>query len=185
MQLFFEMMGWITEYDVEFKGLKEGLHEFNCEAGDKFFGHFEQNLVSSGNVAIKVGLEKRSTFLKLHFKLKGWVELTCDRCLENYRQKLKHNAEILVKFSESEQEDDIDVMWVSPEEHRINLAQIIYEFIMLSIPLKKVHPTDKNGNSECNSTMLERLNQYNQSEIKEKQKTDPRWDELKKLKNSN
>jgi uncharacterized metal-binding protein YceD (DUF177 family) len=175
------MMGWKTEYDVEFKGLKEGRHEFNFESGDKFFEYFEQNLVTSAKVAINVELEKRSTFLKLHFELKGWVELACDRCLENYRQKLKHKAEVFVKFSDIQQEDDIDVMWVLPEEHRINLAQLIYEFIMLSIPLKKVHPTNKKGESECNDVMLERLDKYIQQYFDEKQQTDPRWDELKKL----
>ncbi len=185
MQLFFEAVGWKTKYDVEFKGLKEGLHEFDFETEERFFEHFENSPVKVGSVKVKVELEKRSTFLKLHIKLKGWVELTCDRCLEDYRQKIKNKAEVLVKFSETEQEDDVDVMWVSPNEHQLNLAQLIYEYVVLSIPLKTVHP-DKNGESGCNIEMLEKLNNYTQPVEDEKdESTDPRWDALKKLKNNN
>jgi len=178
-------VGWKSKYDVEFKGLKESLHEFNFEANKKFFEHFEQSLVSNGNIAIKVKLEKRSAFLKLHFKLKGWVELTCDRCLGNYQQKIKHKAEMLVKFSETIHEDDIDVMWILPEEHQLNLAQLIYELIMLSIPLKHIHPTNKNGFSECDNEMIEKLNNHINPDLEAKNETDPRWDELKKLRNNN
>ncbi len=177
---------WKTKYDVEFKGLKEGLHEFDFEADAKFFEHFENSQVSVGDVSVKTTLEKRSTFLKVRLKLKGWVELTCDRCLENYRQKIKNKAEVLVKYSEVEQEDDVDVMWVHPEEHRLNLAQLIYEYIILAIPLRHVHPENEKGESECDSEMLEKLNDYEIHESGEEEpETDPRWDALKKLKNNN
>jgi len=182
------MAGWKTKYDVEFKGLKEGQHEFDFEPDNTFFAHFEKSPVNVGSVAVKVILEKRGTFLKLRFKLKGWVELTCDRCLGDYRQKIKNKAEVLVKFSELEQEDQADVMWILPEEHRLNLAQLIYEYIVLSIPLKHIHPVNKKGESECDKEMLEKLNDYtiqHRGNGKEEEKIDPRWDALKKLRNNN
>ncbi len=169
-------MGWRSKYDVEFKGLKEGLHEFEFEVQDTFFEHFEQGLVSVGNIDVKVKLEKRSSFMKLFFKLNGWVELTCDRCLENYRQKVKHKSELFVKFGEDDYEDD-EIIWVLPEEHHINLAQLIYEYIVLSIPIRHVHPGKKGANS-CNAEMLEALKKYKHKEETE-QITDPRWAALK------
>ena len=66
-------MGWKTKYDVEFKGLKEGLHEFEFEIKDKFFEHFDQDLINVGNLIVKVDLEKRTTFMKLYFNVKGWL----------------------------------------------------------------------------------------------------------------
>jgi uncharacterized metal-binding protein YceD (DUF177 family) len=180
-------MGWITKYDVEFKGLKEGLHEFEYEIENKFFEHFDQDLVSIGKLDVIVDLEKRNTFLKLYFNIKGWVELTCDRCLDDYRQKIKQKSELLVKFDENNYEDDDEVIWLLPEDHKINLAQLIYEYIVLGIPMKHVHPDKKNGESGCNPEMIERIdNQSPQKEEEnEEKKIDPRWEALKKLKNNN
>jgi len=175
-------MGWRAKYDVEYKGLKEGLHKFEFEVRDEFFEHFEQGLVSVGNINVKVKLEKRSSFLKLYFKIKGWMELTCDRCLENFRQKIKHKSELLVKFGESSYEDD-EIIWVLPEEHRINLAQLIYEYIVLSIPIRHVHPK-KNGVRECNLEMLKQLKKHKHKEEEKEENADPRWAALKNWNNN-
>ena len=141
-------MGWRMKYDLEFKGLSEGLHEFEFEVQDRFFEHFEQGLVTKGDVQVKVMLEKRSSFMKLFFDLDGDVELICDRCLESYLQKLNNRYELFVKFGENENDDD-EIIWILPEEHKINLAQLIYEYIILSIPMKRVHPDKKKGESGC------------------------------------
>ncbi|WP_372651771.1 DUF177 domain-containing protein, partial [Draconibacterium sp.] len=74
-------MSWKSKYNIEFKGLKEGLHDYQFEVNDKFFVHFEESLVDNGEVSVKVEHEKRSAFLKLSFALEGWLELVCDRCL--------------------------------------------------------------------------------------------------------
>ncbi len=178
-------MSWITTYDIAFKGLKEGLHKFEYEIGTKFFEHFDQSMVDSGNLKAAVDLEKRSGFIKLYFDIHGWVELTCDRCLEKYRQQVKNKAEIFVKFGENDREDDDQVIWISPEEYRINLAQLIYEYIVLSIPLKHVHPPGENGASGCNKAMIERLSEHQPGTGENFAGLDPRWEKLKKLRNNN
>lgn len=185
MQHFFRIVSWISKYDIAFKGLAEGLHEFDFQIDDTFFGHFEGSLVDKGDVAVKVTFEKRSAFLKLHLKIKGWLELTCDRCLEVYQQKIKNKAEIFVKFGEKEFEEGENVIWILPEEHQINVAQIIYEYISLSIPLRQVHPKDETGKRSCNREMVKRLKEYMHSGKEEKPAADPRWDVLKNLENNN
>lgn len=177
-------MGWRTKYDIEFKGLKEGLHEFEYEIEDKFFEHFDKELVSVGDLDVKVELEKRNTFMKLYFDINGWLELTCDRCLDNYRQEIIQQNELFVKFDENNYEDDDEVIWLLPEEHKINVAQLIYEYIVLGIPLKHVHPDNKNGENGCDIEMIKRLDNHIQHEEEEKD-IDPRWEALKKLKNNN
>ena len=185
MQHFFGIVGWKSKYDIEFKGLAEGLHNFEFQIDDLFFEHFEGSLVDSGEVKIDVTLEKRSAFLKLHFTIKGWVEQMCDRCLDNYRQKIKQKTEMFVKFGETDSEDGDNVIWILPEEHHINLAQLIYEFTMLSIPLRHIHPKNKNGVRDCNKEMLKKLKNHMHSEDEEKSPVDPRWDALRKLRNNN
>ncbi len=182
-------MSWETKYDIAFKGLAEGEHEYDFQIGDKFFGYFENSLVDSGEVDIKVILEKRSTFLKLQITIKGWVELTCDRCLDNYRQKIKQKTELFVKFGEQEFEDGENVIWLLPGENQLNLAQIFYEYTMLGIPLRHVHPKNKDGKRECNKEMLKKLKSYMDTPPSEgegqQEQIDPRWEALKKLGNNN
>jgi uncharacterized protein len=177
-------MGWITKYDLEFKGLKEGFHKFEYEIEDEFFKHFEQGLVSKGSLTAKVILEKRSTFLKLNFYIKGWVELVCDRCLEKYQQYLIHEDEVYVKFGKDDNLNDDKIMWVLFDEHCINLGQLIYEFIIISIPLKHIHQEDENGESGCNKDMIREIEKYSYhgNGIHE---PDPRWAVLKNIRNNN
>ena len=99
-------MGWRNKYDIEFKGLKEGLHEFSFDVQDSFFAHFDQGLVTKGELKVDTILEKRGSFMKLFMNLNGFVELVCDRCLENYNQKLKSKYELFVKFGENNEKDD-------------------------------------------------------------------------------
>jgi len=183
---FFRIVSWKSKYNIEFKGLKEGLHDFEYKIDNTFFEHFEESLVDNGEVRINVTLEKRSAFLKIHLKIKGWLELTCDRCLDAYQQKVKQKTELYVKFGEKDFEEGENVIWIIPVEHHINLAQIIYEYVSLSIPLRHVHPKNKNGKRECNKEMLKKLKNYTQPEsAQEETIIDPRWEALKNLKNNN
>ncbi|HYQ57316.1 MAG TPA: DUF177 domain-containing protein [Draconibacterium sp.] len=179
-------MSWESKYNIEFKGLKEGLHDYQFEVNDKFFEHFDESLVDQGKVDVKVKLEKRSAFLKLSIALEGWLVLVCDRCLDSYQQNVSLETELFVKFGEEDDfEEGDNVIWVLPEEHAINLAQIIYEYVTLSIPLRHVHP-DEEGENSCNQEMIDRLNNITQHEADDdEEEIDPRWAALKNLKNNN
>ena len=188
---FFGIVGWTTKYNIEFKGLKEGLHDYQFEVDDKFFEHISESLVEVGEVKVNVQLEKRSAFLKLTLQFSGWVELICDNCLDAYRQDIEIETEQFVKLGEeTEFEEGDNVIWVLPDEHAINLAQLIYEYIVLGIPLKHVHPNQSadGGENSCNPEMLKKLNEYMHAETEvddnsEKEEIDPRWAALKNLRN--
>ena len=189
---FFGIVGWTTKYNIEFKGLKEGLHDYTFEVDDKFFEHFPESQVEVGAVSVHVRLEKRSSFLKLKLRFSGWVELTCDNCLDNYQQTVDLETEQFVKFGEeTEFEEGDNVIWVLPEEHAINLTQVIYEYTILSIPIRHVHPNSSadGGENSCNPEMLKKLNEYThhseEEETKKEDDIDPRWAALKNLKNNN
>lgn len=173
------------KYNIEFKGLSEGLHDFRFGIDDSFFAHFEESLVEKGDIAVKVTLEKRSAFIKIHLKLKGWLELNCDRCLEEYRQKIKNETEMFVKFGEKEFDEGENIIWILPEEHQVNVAQIIYEYISLSVPLRHVHPKNKMGIRECDPEMIEKLKEYMHTDDEQQSPIDPRWEALKNLANNN
>jgi uncharacterized protein len=175
-------MDRLSAYNIAFKGLLEGIHEFDYQIGRSFFEHFENSPVDDGNIDSRVILEKRSSFMSLHLKVSGTVVLTCDRCLELFDQKIKNQGELYIKFGETPSEEGDDVIWLLPEEHQFNVAQIIYEFIIIGIPLRHVHPSVKEGSGGCNPEMLKKIRQYSRQEPGD---TDERWNELKKLLNNN
>lgn len=182
MQHFFWAVEKLSTYNIAFKGLKEGNHVFDYHIADSFFEHFENRLVDHADVNVSITLEKRSSFMSVRLSLEGFVELTCDRCLELYHQPVQNEKQLWIKFGENESEDDDEVIWLHPEDYQINVAQIIYEYIILSVPLKHVHPSDKEGKSSCNPEMLKKLKEYTRHH---EEQSDGRWEQLKDLLNNN
>ncbi|MHA7110757.1 YceD family protein [Sunxiuqinia elliptica] len=176
-------MANLKAYNIALKGLGVGKHEFDYEVGQTFFEYFDGGIAENGHVDVKLELEKQSALLVLNFHVKGTVQIQCDRCLDLFDQPVENENTVFVKYGEEKFEEGDDVIWITPNETHLNVAKLIYDFILLAIPIKHVHPEDEAGNSQCNPEMLERLNQFTAHEPSEEEtpETDSRWDELKKL----
>jgi len=176
-------MANLNAYNIALKGLAIGKHDFDYQTGRQFFEYFDGEIVGDGEVKVALELEKRSALMVLWFHVKGTVNIQCDRCLDLFDQPVESQNKVFVKYGEEKFEDGDDVIWIAPDETHINVAKLIYDFIVLSIPIKHVHPDDAQGKSLCNPDMLERLNLLSVEEgpDEESPETDSRWDELKKL----
>jgi len=174
----------LSKYRIVYQGLSEGLHEFDFEIDDLFFDSLEYSDIKKGDLKAKVYLNKKSTFLELDFQIDGYVELICDRCLDEYKQPVNFEGKLYVKFSEKEDELADDVICLLPTDHELDISHYIYESINLSIPLKRVHPDDDEGNVTCNPEMLEKLENYKTGEPADDD-IDPRWEDLRNLKANN
>jgi uncharacterized metal-binding protein YceD (DUF177 family) len=174
----------LSKYRIVYQGLSEGLHEFDFEIDDLFFDSLEYSDIKKGDLKAKVYLNKKSTFLELDFQIDGYVELICDRCLDEYKQPVNFEGKLYVKFSEKEDELADDVICLLPTDHELDISHYIYESINLSIPLKRVHPDDEEGNVTCNPEMLEKLENYKTGEPADDD-IDPRWEDLRNLKANN
>lgn len=147
----------LKKYVIPYKGLGIGKHRFQFEVNDRFFEAFENSEVKRGEARVEVELTKNTTLLTLDVAIDGQVIVECDRCLEDCPIPVHYNGQLLVRFSETQVEYDGEVMWLSPAESEVNLAQYIYESICLSLPYQRVHPLDENGNPTCNPEMLARF----------------------------
>jgi len=169
-------------YTIPLSGLKEGHHTIDFEIDKEFFEAFEESEVKEGSLIANIEMDKRSTHLDMIIRVSGTVRVSCDRCLEMFSQPVKSENRLLVKFGKSIEDTDPDILSVPVDEHELDLQQQLYEFIMLALPIKRVHPADKNGKSTCDPVMLKKLEELI---IDEEKENDPRWDELKKLMNDN
>lgn len=173
-------MKGLNEFDIAFVGLKNGSHTFFYRIADSFFNHFENSLVQKGNVKVELLLEKTSVMLVLNFAIQGEIETACDRCNEDFNLPINGTYTTYIKFFSDEPptQEETDVVYISRNEDTLNTAQLIYEDIILSIPVRKVHP-EKNGKPTCNEEVMKWLNEPKQ---KNEETIDPRWEKLKKLK---
>ena len=175
----------LRQYIIPFKGLKNGIHELEFIAGDKFFEQYELLEIKKGNINISVSLHKKPEILILDFSIKGFVNVMCDRCLDEFNLPINYSGTIYVKFSEDKFQENKnypanDLIFISSSENEINISHYIYEFIYLSLPYKRIHPYDEKGNSMCNKQMLNKIEEFTIFK-KENKIEDPRWDKLKKL----
>lgn len=173
-------MDKVKNYDIIFSGLKNGIHEFEFEIKEAFFSLFDTDQeFEKPHLNVKVKLEKHSTFLELWIDIKGTVELTCDISNENFNFDIDTTSKYLVKFGEDFDYSHEEILMIPRDSYYINLAQIIYENITLSIPMKKLSP----NLSEENLAILDKYSPQEKEENEEEEElADPRWEALKKLK---
>jgi len=57
----------------------------------------------------------------------------------------------------NEREEDPDIYYISKGESHLHIAEWIYEFINLAIPMQKMCKEDEIGGAQCNKEVLEKL----------------------------
>ena len=173
----------LNEFLIPFIGLKLGKHQFEYQINKAFFESFDYDEFESTDIKVSVVFEKKNTMLELNFKHKGTIHVPCDLTNEMFDFPIKGKLRVIVQFGEEYNDDNDELLILPHGEHEINVAQIIYEMIALSIPLRKVHPGVKDGTLD--SEALRKLNELRIEEVKEEDNTqeniDPRWDKLKQL----
>ncbi|WP_047246968.1 YceD family protein [Maribacter thermophilus] len=168
------------EFNIPFSGLKQGKHDFNYKIENKFFESFGYDEFDAVDVQLNVVLNKTSTMMELDFDAAGTVNVNCDLTSEPYDQPISGTLQLVVKFGEEYNDDDDEILILPHGEHQVNIAQYIYEMIILAVPQKRVHPGILDGTLK--SEALNKLDELQPKDKKNnKDDNDPRWDELKKL----
>ena len=150
------------EFEIAFVGLKPGIHEFNYHIKDKFFEAYQQQDFDHCDANVKLILDKKTGFMLLKFEIGGKIKVNCDRCGNILPLELWDEFNILVKLVEdpeimNQQEEDPDVYYISKGESHLNIADWIYEFINLSIPIQRMCKEEEIGGPYCNKEVLEML----------------------------
>ena len=178
-------MSHSREFEIAFVGLKPGIHEFNYEITDKFFEDFQEQDFKNCKANVKLELDKKNGFMMLKFELGGQLEVTCDRCNSNLPLDLWDDFNMIVKVVDdpelmNAQEEDPDIYYIGKGESHINVANWIYEFINLSIPMYKTCSYENMDGPYCNKEAKEMLKKM---ENEKDPNENPIWKDLEKFKN--
>ena len=165
----------VNQYKIAFRGLEDGTYEFKLVIDKGFIELFEIEQIDDFDIAVDILMIKAETLLELQIDADGTATVPCDRCLEPCTIPISFESKVIVKTNASKTEMiDENLIHLAAKADKLDLSQFFYELVMVSLPIKKVHP-DK----ECNPEMINRLKPNKTNKIKND--SDSRWDALKNI----
>lgn len=174
-------MNYLDKFLISFKGLKNGEHSFEYVVGHEFFEAFNQESEINGEFQIKLHLLKESRMMVLHFDINGYINSECHLCLEPFKFEMNEQKNLIVKYGQESSSENDEVMILAENTDELNIAQHIYDYVNLAIPLRIVHPEKENGETGCDIKALKKMEQYKHQKS-ESESDDSRWQALKKIK---
>lgn len=157
--------------------------EYGYELGKAFFEGINAPDIQQGTLQASLTVSKKAEAFLFDFHIAGEVIVQCDRCLDDMSQSIETDETIWVKLGEEYKDDDSEMIIIPEDDGVIDVAWLMYEFILLNIPLQHVHPE-----GQCNQSMMKLLQEHTpHTAIQEAtgdsttHAMDSRWDELKKL----
>lgn len=147
------------DYTLPLNGLAQGRTVFDWKAGKEFFEAFDNADILSSALDVHVTVEKSGRYIGIDLDIEGYVTVPCDRCLEDLDLPVSAAPRFSVKFGEAPQEQAEDpkegereILYLPSSDADLDLSQLIYDFVNLSLPLQRVHPE-----GGCNPEMVKYL----------------------------
>lgn len=190
-------MSKFEQYNIVLKDITKDTLVIEYDLDEVYFKKIDSPEVQKGSVKAKVTVQKKLSTYDLNFVLDGTVIIPCDRCLDDMEQPIHYKEKLQVRFGDDFSEED-EIVIVPEAEGAINIAWFLYEFIVLNIPIKHVHPA-----GECNKTMVVKLKKHLSRQkddvdddspaefdddddfSSDEVQTDPRWDGLPNITENN
>jgi uncharacterized protein len=171
-------------YTIRYAGLPEGSHIFDFEVNRDFFlNYYKETEMQEVQILVHIEAERTEAALVLNMSITGNVVVECDRCLDPCNIGLETQQTLIFSSAGEhyfDRKDDDSLFEIAEETDHVVLDSILYDVILLAMPLRRVHDELDSEDSACNYEMLQRI-----SEINEKKADDPRWDKLNEIKFDN
>ncbi|MBQ6770403.1 MAG: DUF177 domain-containing protein [Bacteroidales bacterium] len=170
-----------NEFLIPVSGLALGSHSYQFEINDDFFAEREYSEIQKGNVSVRLTIDRQETLMTLHFGINGAVCVPCDRCADEFDLSISDEREFFLKLGTENAEESDDVEAIPADQANYDVSSLVYEYIILAIPMHRVHP-----DGQCNPEVMAMLTTEGSNEITEEEKEiDPRWAALKGIKLEN
>lgn len=135
--------------------LPDGAHTQDFEITTEFFKNMENSDILSADVKVHMDLVKKHEIYDCTFTLRGLLRLPCDRCLAPMDHEVDTTYHIAVKYGEEYNDESDDLLVIPYSNSFLNVAYMLYDTLMLTIPIRHVHPLGK-----CNRAMLSALSKH-------------------------
>ena len=168
----------LERFKIDLKALTEDVTPLEWELDDQYFQTLEGAQLQQGSLHVSGSIRKAVGFFELVLHADGTVQVPCDRCLDPMAQPIEADLRAVVKLGEEYTEDD-EVITVSETDAMLDTAWLIYEAIVLAVPIQHVHQP-----GDCNDAMMRKLQELSAARSSDADATediDPRWAVLKSL----
>ena len=170
----------MNDYKITLEGITNGKHSFSFEIKDPFFESFTFSDVKHAEIIATALLDKDGSKLILKLILDGKInKLLCDICAEEISVNIVSETNVIIKKTDKNLTSTDDIFYIKYGENSIDLKQLIFELIIVSLPKKQQHPLNEKGELTCNKEMINLIEKYT---VKQEKSSDPRWDALKDFK---
>jgi uncharacterized metal-binding protein YceD (DUF177 family) len=164
----------MNAFIIPIKGMGVGLHQYDFNVDGTFFESREESPVSACLLDIQVAADRRESMILLQFKIEGEVFCGCDRCLADIKLPISGDYALIVKFDPEEIINEDEVLILHPDAPELDLSDVLYEFICLSVPMVKTYDCENDENPPCDEKVISLLEKTeNETPI------NPLWDDLK------
>lgn len=188
-------MGKFSEFKLQLKGMPEGLNEYSYHLGKDFFVNMENEDIHDADINVTLKATRRGDSYDLAFHFAGTLTLICTRCLDDLIYPIDTDYHVTVEYGDEYRDESDDLLIIPDSDPTLNVAFMIYDTIVLAIPMKHVHPQGK-----CNRQMSALLRKHRgrhaegeDAELEEElmediddepAQPDSRWDALRGLASS-
>ncbi len=128
---------------IKISNLSLGSHEMIFQGESK---ELKLDSPFCGKFWIKVDVDKSNHQIVLSVDGKLECHLDCDRCASEYDAPIEFTYKMVYLLDAPiKGVDDINVKYITPEVVTIDISEDIYDFALLSIPIKKLCNEDCKG----------------------------------------
>ena len=147
----------IDRFIIPLNGLATGKNEFSWTVGKEFFESFDNSEMLDAQIDAQVVVEKSGRYVGVDCEVFGNVVVECDRCLGELELPVDVEIRLSVKYGEEDsleesQPGEREVIFVPDTEAELDMSQIIYDYVCLSLPMQRVHDED-----ECDPEAMRHL----------------------------
>lgn len=153
-----------NKYKINYHLLKEGKSSLEYDIDSEFFGLVEDSEIYGGECKATIELQKGLSLLKMSISIVGTVKVDCDRCLEEVTIPINYEGTLIVKITHAVEEYEFvvddkgeDTIMMNPSVEDMDLSEYLYDSIILSLPMQRVHTGVAGGEGGCNPDMMNRF----------------------------
>lgn len=154
---------------ISLAALKNGEHSFLFTIDGELFRENHYDDIHEADLRVVVTFNKNSSIIMFHFNIEGTLNVTCDRCGDDFNMSTKLERQLIVKSEGREHQEEDEMITLTNAEKDVDIAPFVYQYVVLSLPMQKIHPINKDGKRACNEEVLKKLKKLEVEKSSEEQ----------------
>lgn len=174
-------MDKLGDFRIPVSALRADEMTFGWTLSPEFFSAFDAgHPAPDGQFQVTLVLHRTAGVVTLDFDIEGAFATTCDRCSAPVTLPFTGSYQIIAKIGDPGESTD-EVIFIAPEDTSFSVAQVVYDFALLSLPIAHRLPgCETMDPSPCDRSVLVYLKKIEEDAGPQSGDGSP-WDELKNV----